>query len=249
MLHFTVEGEGKTLVFLHGFLESSTMWSYLDLNELPAQRIFIDLPGHGKSELTDTSERPSIDFMTEEVMNVLTKLRIESYSVIGHSMGGYVGLLLKEKDNRCEKVILMNSNFWADSEQKKKDRLRIAEIAYKAKRIFIQEAIPNLFAFPENNEIDILRLKEEAMTMNSESIAYAALAMRTRKDFSSDIRSENAPYFVIHGEEDNLATAEQYLTYIKDEHLFVVKQAGHMSHIEKPGEIQQILRIILLNLF
>ena len=32
------------------------------------------------------------------------------------------GLLLKEKDNRCEKVILMNSNFWADSEQKKKDR-------------------------------------------------------------------------------------------------------------------------------
>lgn len=120
MLHFTVEGEGKTLVFLHGFLESSTMWSYLDLNELPAQRIFIDLPGHGKSELTDTSEWPSIDFMTDEVMNVLTKLRIESYNVIGHSMGGYIGLLLKEKDNRCEKVILMNSNFWADSEKKEK---------------------------------------------------------------------------------------------------------------------------------
>ena len=70
----------------------------MDLQELNTQNIFIDLPGHGASELSDFSETPSIDFMADEVLKVLNLLTLESYSIIGHSMGGYVGLLLKEKD-------------------------------------------------------------------------------------------------------------------------------------------------------
>ncbi len=247
MLSYEVHGEGKPIVFLHGFLESSTMWSYLSLNELPVQRIFIDLPGHGKSELADTSGMPSIDFMTNEVMTVLNKLRIESYSVIGHSMGGYVGLLLKEKDNRCEKVILMNSNFWADSEQKKKDRLRVAEIAFKAKRIFIQEAIPNLFAIPENNVNDILRLKKEAMNINADSIAYSALAMRERKDYTSEVSKNPTDYFLIHGMLDKLVETVFLKTQVKStNNLFILENAGHMAHIEQSKEVLNILAKILI---
>lgn len=139
MLHFRVEGKGRTLVFLHGFLESSSMWTFLNINRLYAQNIFIDLPGHGNSALTDNSERPSIEFMAHEVLKVLNFLKIESYSIVGHSMGGYVGLLVKEMDSRCEKVVLINSNFWSDNEQKKKDRLRVAEIVFKAKKVFIRK--------------------------------------------------------------------------------------------------------------
>ena len=246
MLHFTVEGEGKTLVFLHGFLESSSMWSFLQLNQLNSQSIFIDLPGHGKSALTDNSESPSIDFMAKEVLKVLNFLQIESYSVIGHSMGGYVAILLKEMDSRCKKAVLVNSNFWEDTEQKKKDRIRVAEIAFKAKKKFIHEAIPILFGKPENHTEEIDVLIEQALKMAPESIAYSALAMRERKDYTREVTENPTEYFIIHGKLDKLVDTDFLKSQLKsDENLFIIENAGHMAHIEQSDEVIDILKKIL----
>lgn len=243
MLDYRVEGDGKTLVFLHGFLESSTMWSFLNLQALKARKVFIDLPGHGKSPLTDNSESPSIDFMAKEVLKVLNFLEIDSYSVIGHSMGGYVSLKLKEMDSRCEKAVLVNSNFWEDTEQKKKDRIRVAEIAFKAKKLFIQEAIPNLFGKPENHAEEIDVLIEEALKMAPESIAYSALAMRERKDYTREVSENQTEYFIIHGKLDKLVDTDFLKSQLKSvENLFVIENAGHMAHIEQSEEVFGILK-------
>jgi pimeloyl-ACP methyl ester carboxylesterase len=246
VLYFTVKGEGKTLVFLHGFLESSSMWSFLQLNQLNSQSIFIDLPGHGKSTLTDNSESPSMDFMAKEVLKVLNFLEINSYSVIGHSMGGYVAILLKEMDSRCEKAVLVNSNFWEDTEQKKKDRIRVAEIAFKAKKMFIHEAIPNLFGKPENHAEEIDVLIEQALKMVPESIAYSALAMRERKDYTREVSENPTEYFIIHGKLDKLVDTDFLKCQLKsDENLFIIENAGHMAHIEQSDEVLKILKKIL----
>lgn len=245
MLNFKVEGKGKTLVFLHGFLESISMWSNLHLDKLCTQNIFIDLPGHGNSPLSDRSENPSIDYMAKEVIQVLDSLTIDSYSIIGHSMGGYVSLLLKEMDSRCDKVILVNANFWEDSEQKKKDRVRVAEIAFKAKNIFIQEAIPNLFSKPENHITEIEELKNEALKMAPESIAYSALAMRERKDFTYEVNKNPDDYFVIHGKLDKLVEVDFLKNQLKShKNFFVIENAGHMAHIEQPEEVLRIFQNI-----
>ena len=136
MLNFRVSGEGKTIVFLHGFLESLTMWDYLPLEQLGSRNIFIDLPGHGKSPLTDKSEHASLEFMADEVIAVLAHLEVAEFSLVGHSMGAYVGLLIKQKLESCNLLVLLNSNFWCDNEQKKIDRLRVVKIVLKAKNIY-----------------------------------------------------------------------------------------------------------------
>ena len=46
-LNYRVSGNGYPVVFLHGFLESVSMWDYINIQDV--QSIFIDLPGHGKS--------------------------------------------------------------------------------------------------------------------------------------------------------------------------------------------------------
>jgi pimeloyl-ACP methyl ester carboxylesterase len=219
------------------------MWSFLNLQALKARKVFIDLPGHGKSPLTDNSESPSIDFMAKEVLKVLNFLEIDSYSVIGHSMGGYVSLKLKEMDSRCEKAVLVNSNFWEDTEQKKKDRIRVAEIAFKAKKLFIQEAIPNLFGKPENHAEEIDVLIEEALKMAPESIAYSALAMRERKDYTREVSENQTEYFIIHGKLDKLVDTDFLKSQLKSvENLFVIENAGHMAHIEQSEEVFGILK-------
>jgi 2-succinyl-6-hydroxy-2,4-cyclohexadiene-1-carboxylate synthase len=187
MLNFRVSGEGKTIVFLHGFLESLTMWDYLPLEQLGSRNIFIDLPGHGKSSLTDKSDKPSIDFMADEVISVLSNLKITEFSIVGHSMGAYVGLKVKQKMANCKLHVLLNSNFWCDNELKKMERLRVAKVVLKAKKIFLNEAIPNLFGNPELHKIAIKNLQAEANKMSAEAIAYATLAMSERKDFSETI--------------------------------------------------------------
>jgi len=254
LLHYSIEGEGETLVFLHGFLESNSMWDYLSLEELSFQKIFIELPGHGQSALTDDSENPNLNFYANEIKEVLSYLKIEKFSIVGHSLGAYVALILKEHNLGCQKVVLLNSNFWADSEQKKKDRLRVAEIAFKAKKVFINEAIPNLFGQVELFQNEIEALKEEAMKINPESIAYAALAMRQREDYTQMIAQNPSDFFIIHGDLDRLVTTEFLLEQTNslfkeksENHLFIIKEAGHMAHIEASIEVMEILKLLLIN--
>ncbi len=251
MLNFSVSGEGSAIVFLHGFLESNSMWDYLALEQLNFQKIVIELPGHGQSALKDDSEQPSLNFYAKEVQEILSFLKIENFSIVGHSLGAYVALILKEQNVCCQKVVLLNSNFWADNEQKKKDRVRVAEIAFKAKKVFINEAIPNLFGQVElfQNEIEVL--KEEAMKIEPESIAYAALAMRQRKDYSKMIAENPTDYFIIHGDLDRLVTTEflteQTKPIFKEQlanHLFIIKEAGHMAHIETSEIVLSFLKMI-----
>jgi pimeloyl-ACP methyl ester carboxylesterase len=184
--------------------------------------------------------------MAKEVLKVLNFLEINSYSVIGHSMGGYVAILLKEMDSRCEKAVLVNSNFWEDTEQKKKDRIRVAEIAFKAKKMFIHEAIPNLFGKPENHAEEIDVLIEQALKMVPESIAYSALAMRERKDYTREVSENPTEYFIIHGKLDKLVDTDFLKCQLKsDENLFIIENTGHMAHIEQSDEVLKILKKIL----
>jgi pimeloyl-ACP methyl ester carboxylesterase len=240
MLQYRSFGEGKTLVFLHGFLESSTMWDYLPLDELNAHCLLIDLPGHGQSPLNDTSEIPSIRFMADEVLRVLKREKVEEFSIIGHSLGAYVGLELAQLSG-CQKLILLNSNCWTDDEQKRRDRLRVAELVFKAKNHFIREAIPNLFGRPADFQNEISALVEEANHMLPESIAYAALAMRERKDFTAEVIANPTKYTFIHGDLDSLVATDVLKSRVPAVPIHVIEHAGHMSHIESSRDVFDLL--------
>ena len=96
-------------------------------------------------------------------------------------MGGYIALSIKEKQKECKKVILLNSNYWSDSESKKKDRDRVCKIAFKAKDYFLNEAIPSLFTDKVKYMSQIDQLVDESKQMAPEAIAYASAAMKNRK--------------------------------------------------------------------
>jgi pimeloyl-ACP methyl ester carboxylesterase len=242
-LHYTVQGEGPAWVFLHGFLESSTMWDYLPLDNLPIQQIRIDLPGHGWSfELLNT---PSIQLMALEVQRVLDHLAISKFSVIGHSMGAYVGLELS-KMRGFEHLILLNSNCWADSEQKKQDRLRVANFVHQAKSHFIREAIPNLFSNPQEQDQVIEALIKEANCMTPEAIAFAALAMRERTDFTEFVNAHPEKFTFIHGKLDRLVSVEELQAKITGPSIHLL-DCGHMAHVEAREEVLVILASSILN--
>jgi pimeloyl-ACP methyl ester carboxylesterase len=243
MLSFSIKGKGPAWVFLHGFLESSTMWNHLPLDNLPIQQIHIDLPGHGKSiELLKT---PSIQLMAQEVQCVLEHLAISSFSVVGHSMGAYIGLELS-KMRGFEHLVLLNSNCWSDSEQKKQDRLRVANFVHQAKSHFIREAIPNLFSNPQEQGQVIEALIKEANCMTPEAIAFAALAMRERTDFTEFVNAQPEKFTFIHGELDRLVSVEELQQKVPNGNIHFLN-CGHMAHIEAGEEVLGILSRLVEN--
>lgn len=251
-LHYLLVGEGPLTVFLHGFLESSTMWESLNLSELPGTKLLIDLPGHGKSPLSDPSEIPSMKFMADEVAKVISKINPPQYRIVGHSMGGYVALELMANTlkgiSKPSHVTLLNSNCWSDSEAKQADRVRVARIAYTGKELFINEAIPNLFARPEEFQKEIAALKQEAKAMTSEAVAYAALAMRTRADYTRLVLKNPACFKIIHGALDRLVSVDELhhrlmpATGQAMPEIVIIPNAGHMAHWEATDEVVRGVR-------
>lgn len=217
------------------------MWDYLPLNELNVRCILIDLPGHGQSPLNDSVEIPSIRFMALQVLEILNELKITEFTLVGHSLGAYVGLDLCQLSN-CQKLILLNSNCWSDDEQKRRDRLRVAEIVFKAKKHFIREAIPGLFGRPNDFQAEIKQLIAEANHTSADAIAYAALAMRERTDYTEEVLAKPMKYVFIHGELDTLVSSEQMRSRLSSIRVHFLPNAGHMSHIESSDELFVLLK-------
>ena len=232
-------------MFLHGFLESSNMWRSLPLIDLEVHCLFIDLPGHGNSKFSETeSPEGGMQQMAIKVIEVIESQGIEDFDILGHSMGGYVAQEVKRLKSQCGKVVLLNSNFWTDSPTKVIDRKRVATLVQKTKTFFLKNAIPGLFANPDKFKVEISELIAEAGEIDSSAIAYASLAMASRRDFSKLMPLEDL--FVIHGVADRMVSSEQFKRLgILDGHFFELKYAGHMSHMESPDEVIQALKVIL----
>ena len=221
------------------------MWQSLSLDKLDVRCLFIDLPGHGQSEFSTTeSPESGIEQMAIEVIAVIESLGIENFDILGHSMGGYVALEVKRLKIQCQKVVLLNSNFWTDPPAKVIDRKRIAKLVQKAKTFFLQKAIPGLFVDPNKFQIEMNQLISDASSIESSAIAYASLAMASRKDFTKLIYLQDL--YVIHGVQDRLISSEQFESHgILNGHFFELQKAGHMSHIESPEEVIEVLKVIL----
>src|SRR5690606_21442457 len=99
---YSDEGQGQVILLLHGFLENSSMWKDIAPELAKNHRVVaIDLLGHGQTGCLGYIH--SMELMAEVVEAVLNHLKIETYTVIGHSMGGYVALALAEKRSKKDR--------------------------------------------------------------------------------------------------------------------------------------------------
>lgn len=247
-MFYEVIGEGPPLLFLHGFLEDSTMWKDLYGSFTDHQKIYIDLPGHGKSPVYDLSEY-SMSFMAQSVVSILNKLEIDEPIVIGHSMGGYVGLELL-KIYKLRKLVLFNSNFWADEEERVQNRNRVIQVVQKNKQLFLREAIANLF-FVRNNKIDqiIDQLVSKAQMMNKEEIIKTTIGLRDRLEHKQTVEEFHSIVHIIQAENDPIIPLkrmqENLQTCTKKPEFYLIQNSGHMSVWENLKATKRILTEIV----
>ncbi len=87
ILHSRIEGEGKPLLIIHGFLGMSDNWKTLGSQYVAAGfRVHaIDMRNHGKSF---HSSDFTYDAMVRDIVDYCNHYKLSGVDIIGHSMGG-----------------------------------------------------------------------------------------------------------------------------------------------------------------
>jgi len=251
-------GSGKTVILLHGFGEKGDVWNnQIEYLKGRYKLIVPDLPGSGKSEMI---EDMSIAGMAEIIKSILDS---ECSQVpppggfrgvlIGHSMGGYIGLAFAKKyPEYLDELGLVHSTAYADSEEKKTVRKKGIEfIKQHGPFKFLKTTIPNLYsavfkeAKPAFVEKQIERLKD--FTDNA-LIAYYT-AMMERPDRIEVLKTVRIPVLFIIGEYDYAIPLEESLRQChlpEKSYIHFLKKSGHMGMLEEPEKVNRILDDFLL---
>lgn len=237
-IFYSLSGKGKTLVLLHGFLESKEMW--LDfVKELSGyfRVMIIDLPGHGQSGVL--KQPLTMTLMAQVVDAVLQQLKINTCVMIGHSMGGYVALEYgMQYPEKLKGLGLFHSHAAADNEVAKENRRRTINIVKKNKTGFIVDFIPDLFA-KENVEKyskTIKALQETALKTPESGIIAALEAMRDRTGKIDFLANTPLPVMFIAGKEDSRIPVSSLIAQTMLPHhaeVLLLGKTGHMGFVEE----------------
>lgn len=249
-LCFDKQGNGNhALLFLHGFLESSTMWnSVLPHFDQEKHTLYtIDLPGHGASPFFE--EANSLEHLAELILEFVKLQNIDEFSIIGHSLGGYIALAFAEKyPDTLHKMILLNSSSLADSDVRKKDRNRAIELLKKHPQAFKSMAVKNLF-LPETHQkykFEIDKAAEVAQECETEALILTTEAMRDRRNRSDILSQFSSQSLLIFGDQDQIASLQDMEPVIEKYDLnTAVLSGGHMSLIEHPEKVIQLIKEFL----
>lgn len=239
-IHYSVIGKGKAVVLLHGFLENSSMWNSVSQELSKKYKVIcIDLLGHGKTE--NTGYIHSMEDQANMVKAVLNHLKLRKYILIGHSMGGYVGLAFSKLfPQNIKGLCLMNSTALADTSEKKINRNRAIEAVKQNHKTFVRIAIPMLFS--EKNRTlfpsEIKEVTNEALKISPQGIIAALEGMKIRENNTSIYKVATFPMLMIIGKQDPALDYASLINQTKNTNVKVVEfPDGHMSHIENKDDL------------
>ena len=247
-------GKGRVVVLLHGFLGSHAIWESCIKNLSKSYRVIaIDLPGHGGTACFGYAH--SMDLMAKCVKSVLDGLKLKRFVIIGHSMGGYVGLAFADLfPDHLRGLCLFHSTAYADTEEKKRDRLRAIKLVKQSKSVYTKTTIKNLFASKNlkylNDEIAFAY--HIAKQTSQRGIIAALHGMRDRPARDLLLGWLQYPMMMVIGELDNVVPYQQLLTQlemIRDKNVLYLEHDGHFGFLESPRQSIKALRKYLRKCF
>ena len=191
---------------------------------------------------------PTIDELAESVYHLLTTEKIDACYLLGHSMGGYITLAFAGKYASMLKGFgLIHSTAFADSEEKKQNRLRGIELMEQyGGYSFLKNTIPNLFGekFKTAHYNEVMSLIEKAASFSTPALQAYYKAMRNRPDNTAILKSNPLPVLFVMGTEDVAAPLDDVLkqTHLPlKSYIHILEGIGHMGMWEATERLNEIL--------
>ena len=243
-------GKGKPVMLVHGFGEEANVWNrQVEYLQDKYYLVVPDLPGSGQSEMI---EDMSIEGMAEALHAIIHEEQIDKWTVIGHSMGGYITLALVDSYwNHVNAFGLFHSTAFPDTEEKKQTRKKGIEFINQHGAFeFLKSTTPNLFS--PNSKSQTPQLISEFISglanFSAEALVSYYNAMMMRPDRTTVLKNTENPVLFIAGEHDNAVPLNDILEQChlpEKSYIHVLKNSGHMGMIEETEKANRMLEDFL----
>ncbi len=246
----------KVVVLLHGYGQSLEVWEAM-AGELGRRYevVMLDIVGSGLSSWGER-EIVGLDFMAEGVSGVLEKLGVGNYTVVGHSMGGYVGCaLVGIEPERVDGLVLLHSVPMSYSEERRESVLREIEIIESGKKEMLANSNPTKGFRKENVrkfQDDIDEKIEQFMLTPDKALTATLRGLMQREDMSTAVKEYSAqkPVMMVFGEHDPYISGEVRevaMERVPNATVEMLENSAHMGFIEERERVIEILDAFFLD--
>ena len=187
-----------------------------------------------------------------DLVRELDRAGVERAVIGGLSMGGYITFeLLRRVPERVHAVVLCNTKPEPDSPEAKRGRDTLAARARQDRAPAIAaELVPKLVARAtyEGRPEVVREVSEMIARQPVAGIVGALHALRDRPDSTSLLGRIVVPTLVIAGEDDQIAPVavmRRMAQRISGARFELIPNAGHVSPLEQPQAVNQVLRDFL----
>ena len=261
-IYYTVTGNGPRVVLIHGFGETGAIWkNQIYLLSASFQLIIPDLPGSGQSEFINNANIETyalvIKVILDAEINSASELKQNSavtqknkvfFTMIGHSMGGYIALAFAEKFSGYLNALgLFHSSAFADSEEKKIRRKKAIDfIALKGAFNFLKSSIPGLFTktYMDDNTQEIENLIKKGEKFTNGALIQYYTAMCERPDRTKVIENFDGHFLFLIGQWDKaipLQISLQQSHLPVQSYVDILALSAHMGLWEEIDKTNKIL--------
>jgi len=238
------ESNQKNILLIHGFGGDLNNWMF---NQEELSNDFnvysLDLPGHGLS--SKNFNNISISSLSDTIFEFCKSNNIEKINLVGHSLGG--GIATKcaiDHSELIESLTLISpiglgkeieSSYldgFINSDSRKELKFELEKLYFKSD-IVTRDLI---------NEV--LKIKRfDGITESLEMIKNEIIEKGSQKNnYTEELNSSNIPISVIWGHNDNIIPKEQTKNLSDKININILSECGHMAHIEKPQDVNRIIK-------
>jgi pimeloyl-ACP methyl ester carboxylesterase len=240
-----IEGDRNkpTILFVHAFPHDHRMWNK-QVNALSREFCVITYDVRGFGESSIENGQFTMEMYVDDLINIVDEIGGGKPILAGLSMGGYISLRVLEKaSEKFSGAVLMDTRSEADDNAGKLKRANaIKEISENGIIDFATEFVKGCVSDETLNggTPAFNQALEIAKSQDPVGVKGALLAMVSRTDTTDGLTELNIPVLVLVGEHDKLTppeTMKAMADKIPDSHFMVIPNAGHLSNMENPGEV------------
>jgi pimeloyl-ACP methyl ester carboxylesterase len=247
---------GAPLLFVHGW---SSNWQIFLLNIaafMDTHRcLAVDLPGFGESEMPDGEI--SIRGYAETLDAVCDELGVECVSVVGNSMGGFVGAeLALSFDTRVDRLVLVSAAGLSTEHLARTPAIVLARLVtagipytrrledHVVRRPRLRRAAMQwVVRYPEKLSVP---LAQELVLSFGKPGFVSALKALLEYSYRDRLAAIEIPVLIVWGKNDLLVPvgdADRYARLIGDNaRVELFEDTGHAPMIERPSAFNELLR-------
>ena len=253
-IHYRDEGEGPTIVLIHGTGASLHTWEDWTKNLIKDYRVIrLDLPAYGLTG-QDPQKRYSSKDYVDLLDAFLTELKVDKFHLAGNSLGGLVSWLYASYyPEKIEKLVLLDPSgfpFKSTPMVIKMAKIPVLNnfIRYVTPRSFIEKNIKEVYYDHSLIKDSTIDRYYDLTLFEGNRTAFIDRAYIEREDYRDRLSLISAPTLILWGENDNwipVSDAARFKAAIENAQVVIMPKTGHVPMEERPQESLAVVTAFL----